>query len=95
MGVTSQVAPVQGGHAGLHPLSFQVADLEAVRRAEATLRELGVSFHYDGIVKHNPGADSAGVFFADPDGIRLEIYAPTGGRAAPAPTQSDPACGFF
>jgi lactoylglutathione lyase len=80
---------------GLHHLSFQVADLEAVRRAEATLRELGVSFHYDGIVKHNHSAESAGVFFADPDGIRLEIYAPSGGHGAPAPTESEPACGFF
>jgi lactoylglutathione lyase len=83
------------GQPGLHHLSFEVADLEAVRRAEATLRELGVSLHYDGIVKHGHSAESAGVFFADPDGIRLEIYALTGGSAASAPTQSDPACGFF
>jgi lactoylglutathione lyase len=83
------------GQPGLHHLSFQVADIEAVRRAEATLRQLGVSFHYDGIVKHNHGAESGGVFFEDPDGIRLEIYAPTGAEAAPAPTQSAPACGFF
>lgn len=83
------------GQPGLHHLSFQVADIEAVRRAEATLHELGVTFHYDGIVKHNHSSESAGVFFEDPDGIRLEIYAPTGAGSAPAPTQSDPACGFF
>jgi lactoylglutathione lyase len=80
---------------GLHHLSFQVADIDAVRRAEATLQELGTRFAYDGIVRHREGDESAGVFFQDPDGIRLEIYASTGAGTAPAPTHSDPACGFF
>jgi lactoylglutathione lyase len=80
---------------GLHHASFQVADLGAVRRAEAMLRELGVSFQHDGVVRHQEGSESAGVFFEDPDGIRLEIYAPTGGASAPAPAESAPACGFF
>jgi lactoylglutathione lyase len=37
------------------------------------------------------------VFFEDPDGIRLEIYAPSAAEAEarPAPTGSAPACGFF
>jgi catechol 2,3-dioxygenase-like lactoylglutathione lyase family enzyme len=83
------------GLPGLHHLSFQVADIEAVRRAEATLHELGASFAYDGIVRHREGDDSAGVFFEDPDGIRLEIYASTGAGTSPAPTQDAPACGFF
>ncbi|WP_433509717.1 VOC family protein [Nonomuraea sp. CA-143628] len=80
---------------GLHHLSFQVPDIEAVRRAEATLRELGVQPAYDGIVPHGEGSSSGGVFFADPDGIRLEIYAPSGADTAPAPTQGAPTCGFF
>jgi lactoylglutathione lyase len=80
---------------GLHHLSFQVADLEAVRQAEATLRDLGAAFHHDGIVRHQEGGDTAGVFFSDPDGIRLEIYAPVGAGSAPAPAESAPACGFF
>jgi catechol 2,3-dioxygenase-like lactoylglutathione lyase family enzyme len=80
---------------GLHHLSFQVADIEAVRRAEAVLRELGAELLYDGVVAHSEGASSGGVFFTDPDGIRLEIYAPTGAHAAPAPTQGAPACGLF
>jgi catechol 2,3-dioxygenase-like lactoylglutathione lyase family enzyme len=80
---------------GLHHLSFQVADLEAVRRAEAVLREIGVEPLYDGVVAHGEGASSGGVFFADPDGIRLEIFAPTGAEAAPVPTQGAPTCGFF
>jgi lactoylglutathione lyase len=83
------------GLPGLHHLSFQVADLEAVRRAEATLRDLGAAFHHDGIVRHQEGSDSAGVFFSDPDGIRLEISAPVGAGSAPAPAESAPACGFF
>ncbi|GAA2848881.1 VOC family protein [Nonomuraea rubra] len=80
---------------GLHHMSFQVPDIEAVRRAEAVLRELGVEFAYDGIVPHGEGASSGGVFFTDPDGIRLEIYAPTGADLAPAPVQGSPTCGFF
>ncbi|MEO3803538.1 VOC family protein [Nonomuraea sp. B1E8] len=80
---------------GLHHLSFQVPDIEAVRHAEATLRELGVRPLHDGIVPHGEGVSSGGVFFTDPDGIRLEIYAPTGADTAPAPTQGAPTCGFF
>jgi catechol 2,3-dioxygenase-like lactoylglutathione lyase family enzyme len=80
---------------GLHHLSFQVPDIEAVRRAEATLRQLGVKLFYDGIVPHGEGASSGGVFFNDPDGIRLEIYAPIGAGTAAAPTQGAPTCGFF
>ena len=38
---------------------------------------------------------SGGVYFTDPDGIRLEIYAPTGAEIAPAPTKTAPTCGFF
>jgi lactoylglutathione lyase len=80
---------------GLHHLSFEVADIEAVRRAEAVLRELDVTFVHDGIVAHGEGASSGGVFFTDPDGVRLEIYAPSGAEGAPAPTPGAPTCGFF
>jgi lactoylglutathione lyase len=80
---------------GLHHLSFEVADVDAVRRAEIVLKGLGVDFAYDGIVPHGEGAASGGVFFTDPDGVRLEIYAPTGADVAPAPTPAAPTCGFF
>ena len=80
---------------GLHHLSFQVADIESVRRAEAGLRDMGVRFHHDGVVRHQEGGESAGIFFEDPDGIRLEIYAPAGAGDAPAPADDGPACGFF
>lgn len=80
---------------GLHHLSFEVADIDAVRRAESVLRELDVAFAYDGIVPHGEGASSGGVYFNDPDGVRLEIYAPTGAQGAAAPTPGAPTCGFF
>jgi lactoylglutathione lyase len=80
---------------GLHHLSFEVADIDAVRRAETVLRGLDVTFAYDGVVPHGEGAASGGVFFTDPDGVRLEIYAPTGADVAPAPTPAAPTCGFF
>ncbi|MCC3765341.1 VOC family protein [Glycomyces sp. TRM65418] len=80
---------------GLHHLSFQAPDIETVRRAEAALKDAGVDLFYDGVVPHGEGAGSGGLFFTDPDGIRLEIYAPSGADTAPAPTAGAPTCGFF
>lgn len=82
------------GRPGLHHLAFRVATIADVERAQARLRDLGVRFLYDGIVAHREGAASGGVYFADPDGIRLEIYTPAGAEARAAPSQG-PACGFF
>ncbi|MDH6127607.1 VOC family protein [Kitasatospora sp. GP82] len=81
---------------GLHHLSFQVDSLEEVRAAERTLRELGAEFAYEGVVPHSEGAASGGIFFTDPDGIRLEIFTPEGigETGATAPTTA-PTCGFF
>ncbi|MFC0600954.1 VOC family protein [Streptomyces palmae] len=84
-----------GTRAGLHHLSFEVDTLEEVRAAEDRLRELGAEFAYDGVVAHREGAASGGIFFTDPDGTRLEIYAPTGVEGAPAPAEAAPTCGFF
>lgn len=83
------------GLPGLHHLSFEVATAEEVRTAEAKLKELGIEFAYDGVVSHGGGATSGGVFFYDPDGIRLEIYAPAGVAAHTAPVADAPTCGFF
>jgi len=81
---------------GLHHLSFEVDDMDAVQAAEARVRALGAELLYDGIVPHREGADSGGIFFADPDGIRLEIYARDGADAhGAAPTPGAPSCGFF
>jgi len=80
---------------GLHHLSFQVESIEDVREVERRLRARGARFLYDGIVPHGEGADSGGVYFEDPDGIRLEVYAPAGARGRPAPAAGAPSCGFF
>ncbi|TQS25934.1 VOC family protein [Microbispora sp. KK1-11] len=83
------------GLPGLHHLSFQVPDIDSVRRAEAVVRETGATIHHGGIVPHGEGASSGGLFFEDPDGIRLEIYAPSGAEERPAPRPDAPTCGFF
>lgn len=80
---------------GLHHLSFQVDSVEQVRAVESALRELAVDFAHDGVVAHGEGLPSGGIFFTDPDGIRLEVYAPTGAESAPAPNGAAPTCGFF
>ncbi|MBH5334860.1 VOC family protein [Streptomyces pactum] len=91
----------QAGHAfeadraGLHHLSFEVGSAEEVRAAEAVLRELGARFAYDGVVPHGEGTASGGIYFTDPDGTRLEIYAPTGAEGVAAPVAGAPTCGFF
>lgn len=83
------------GRPGLHHLSFQVGTIEEVREAEGRLRALDVPLIYDGVVPHGEGAQSGGIFFEDPDGIRLEIYAPTGAGEHKAPMPGAPSCGFF
>lgn len=80
---------------GLHHLAFQVATIERVREIEAALKALAVTFAYEGVVAHSEGSASGGIFFADPDGIRLEVYAPAGASGEPAPHGSAPTCGFF
>jgi lactoylglutathione lyase len=80
---------------GLHHLSFQVDSVEQVRAVEATVRQLGAPVFHDGLVAHGEGADSGGLFFADPDGIRLEVFAATGLAGSPAPSGEAPTCGFF
>jgi catechol 2,3-dioxygenase-like lactoylglutathione lyase family enzyme len=79
---------------GLHHLSFEVPGIEDVREAERRLHSQGIPFHYQGIVPHAEGAQSGGLFFEDPDGTRLEIYAPSGAEGA-APVSGAPTCGFF
>jgi catechol 2,3-dioxygenase-like lactoylglutathione lyase family enzyme len=83
------------GRPGLHHLAIQVASIEQVYVAERVLRELGATFAYEGVVPQQEGADSGGIYFEDPDGIRLEIYAPTGAGGNPAPVAGAPTCGFF
>jgi catechol-2,3-dioxygenase len=82
--------------AGLHHLAFQVESIAQVREAARRVREAGGHLYYEDIVPHAEGAQSGGIYFDDPDGTRLEIYAPSGvGDANPAPAQDGPACGLF
>jgi catechol 2,3-dioxygenase-like lactoylglutathione lyase family enzyme len=81
--------------AGLHHLSFQAASMDEVRATEAVLRDLGAEILHGGVVPHGEDTASGGIFFTDPDGIRLEIYAPDGARTATAPYGTAPTCGFF
>ncbi|HJD84092.1 VOC family protein [Kitasatospora aureofaciens] len=85
------------GTPGLHHLSFEVESLDEVRATENLLRGLGAEFAYDGVVPHGEGSASGGIFFSDPDGIRLEIYTRAGVDETPAeaPTTGAPTCGFF
>ena len=80
---------------GLHHLSFQVENMAQVRVAEAIAHELNAPFFHDSVVAHSEGSASGGVFFADPDGIRLEVYATSGAEESPAPSGEAPTCGFF
>ena len=75
---------------GLHHLSFQVESHEQVEAFQEKLRQLNVPLIYEGIVSHGEGMASGGIYFEDPDGIRLEIYSPTGVENAPAPVADAP-----
>jgi catechol-2,3-dioxygenase len=87
-------AGYDGARAGLHHLAFQVPSTEELREAERRLSALGVEPLHGGVVPHAEGATSGGLFFLDPDGTRLEIFAPRG-VAGRAPSGAAPACGFF
>ncbi|MEU6987576.1 VOC family protein [Streptomyces sp. NPDC046324] len=83
------------GRAGLHHLAFEAESIDRVKAAEAALKERGTAFAYEGVVPHSEGGSSGGIFFHDPDGTRLEIFAPTGAEGTEAPAGSAPTCGFF
>jgi len=82
-------------HAGLHHLAFELPSFEAVQAIEARLRARGMTPHYDGVVPHREGGDSAALFFTDPDGTRLEVYSAAGAAGLAAPVPGAPSCGFF
>ncbi|TAM74090.1 VOC family protein [bacterium] len=75
---------------GLHHLSFQVDSRAEIEHAEQRLRALSAHIYYGGIVPHAEGAHSGGIFFSDPDGTRLEIYAPAGMESEQAPVAGAP-----
>lgn len=63
--------------------------------AAARLADLGVPLIYDEILPHMPGMSSGGIFFADPDGTRVEVCTASGLDARPALEHGEPSCGFF
>ncbi|MGW4494219.1 VOC family protein [Streptomyces sp. NPDC004376] len=87
--------PYDSGRAGLHHLAFEAESMDRVREYESALRAAGAEFAQASVTAHREGAASGGIFFHDPDGTRLEIYAEKGAEDAPAPDDSAPACGFF
>ncbi len=81
---------------GLHHLAFAVNDVAELEAVREHLKRHDVSFFYDGaIVPHKEGGDSSAVYFAGPDNIRLEVYAPNGGNTLLAPVPGAPTCCFF
>lgn len=80
---------------GLHHLSFQVGSIADVRILEAKVRAMGAKLRHDGIVEHAPGLDSGGIYFDDPDGTRLEIFAASGAAEHAVCKTDGPACGYF
>lgn len=81
--------------AGLHHLAFEVASIADVKVIEAKARALGAKLHHGGIVEHAPGFGSGGIYIDDPDGTRLEVFAPTGAGEHAVCATDGPACGFF
>ncbi len=79
---------------GLHHLAFMVKHIDDVVHLEKRLRDMKVHLIYDGIVPHSEGAHSGGIFFEDPDGIRLEVFSPSGAEGHEVPSDG-PSCGFF
>lgn len=87
--------PFAADRPGLHHLAFRVDSIDRVHEYEARIRAAGGTVLHGGIVPHGQAMDSGGVFFLDPDGIRLEVFSPTGAAIAAAPTPDAPTCGFF
>ncbi len=84
-----------GDRPGLHHLAFDVPTPEDVDRAVEHLTSLGVPTIYDSVVPHAPGADSGGIFFADPDGTRIEVCCLHGMKDRAPLGHDAPSCGFF
>ncbi|WP_281890008.1 VOC family protein [Paenibacillus sp. YYML68] len=80
---------------GMHHFAFEASSLDDVKLKEKQLKSMGVAFIYPDLTPHMEGAESGGIYFLDPDGIRLEIYAKTGLQAYQQHTTEGPACGFF
>lgn len=80
---------------GLHHLSFRVDSLDDVGATRERAEARGARIRHGGIVPHGEGAASGGIYFDDPDGVRLEVFVTDGVQGVAAPTPDGPTCGFF
>ena len=81
--------------AGLHHLAFIVDSVEELKAFEQKLDDNKVNKIYNGIVSHCEGAESGGVFFLDPDGVRLEVCIAEGIDQCNPDVKDHSSCGFF
>lgn len=81
--------------AGLHHLAFQLGNAEELKAFENKLDENNVTKIYDRIVSHCEGAHSGGIFFLDPDGVRLEVCIGEGIEKCNPDVKDHSSCGFF
>jgi lactoylglutathione lyase len=82
-------------HAGLHHLAFRVEDVASVRRAETRVRAMGAHLPLERSAAYRENPSACRVFFCDPDGVRLEIYALTSAVAPRGRLVGPPACGLY
>jgi catechol 2,3-dioxygenase-like lactoylglutathione lyase family enzyme len=58
---------------GLHHLTFEADSIEEVNRTKGILDNLGARWFEAGGL-HHEGPRAAAIYFADPDGTRIELY---------------------
>jgi lactoylglutathione lyase len=58
---------------GLHHLAFEARSVEEVNRTKGILANLGARWS-EGTGLYHEGAIPAGIYFRDPDGMRIELY---------------------
>jgi catechol 2,3-dioxygenase-like lactoylglutathione lyase family enzyme len=87
--------PFSSSNAGLHHLAFELENMEKLKIFENTLEVLGVEKIYDKIVSHTEASGSGGLYFLDPDGIRLEVCVSEGMHECSPASTNGPSCGFF
>jgi lactoylglutathione lyase len=80
---------------GLHHLALLVSSPDEVKKVKEQLEQQGIPIIYGGIVLHAEGRDSGGVYFNDPDGIRIEVYSASGMNGQQDAHTHGPSCGFF
>jgi catechol-2,3-dioxygenase len=81
--------------AGLHHLAFMLDSVQELMAFEKKLEEQKITKIYNGIVTHCEGAQSGGVFFLDPDGVRLEVCIAQGIDQCDPVDHDHSSCGFF